>query len=138
MFHVLIDELVAAPVEHLGLPMPVDPRLRRMADLMLRAPADRTPLSGWAERIGLSERTLARLMLQQTGMSFGRWRQQLAVMLAVEWLAAGASIQRVADDLGYESVPSFTTMFRKLLGVPPGRYMTERHQLWRHQLPHLA
>ncbi|WP_244284933.1 helix-turn-helix domain-containing protein [Acetobacter persici] len=39
----------------------------------------------------------------------------------------GASIQQVAYDLGYESVPSFVTMFRKALGTSPGRYMAERH-----------
>jgi AraC-like DNA-binding protein len=60
-------------------------------------------------------------------MSFGRWRQQLSVMLAVRWLAGGASIQQVAADLGYESTPSFVTMFRKALGTWPGRYMAERH-----------
>ncbi|MFT2588534.1 helix-turn-helix domain-containing protein [Escherichia coli] len=48
-------------------------------------------------------------------------------MLAVKWLAGGASIQQVAADLGYESVPSFVTMFRKALGTSPGRYMAERH-----------
>lgn len=60
-------------------------------------------------------------------MSFGRWRQQLSVMVAVKWLAGGASIQQVATDLGYESVPSFMTMFRKVLGTSPRRYMAERH-----------
>ncbi len=60
-------------------------------------------------------------------MSFGRWRQQLSVMLAVKRLAGGSSIQQVAADLGYESVPSFVTMFRKALGTSPGRYMAERH-----------
>ena len=75
----------------------------------------------------MSERTLARLISRETGMSFGRWRQQLAIVLAVKWLAAGASIQQVAADLGYESVPSFVTMFRKVLGAAPGRYMAERH-----------
>lgn len=59
-------------------------------------------------------------------MSFGRWRQQLCVVLAVKWLACGASIQQVTADLGYESVPSFVTMFRKALGTSPGRYMVER------------
>jgi AraC-like DNA-binding protein len=48
-------------------------------------------------------------------------------MLAVQWLAGGASIQQVAADLGYESVPSFVTMFRKTLGTSPGRYMAERY-----------
>jgi AraC-like DNA-binding protein len=60
-------------------------------------------------------------------MSFGRWHQQLNVMLAVQWLAGGGSIQQVAADLGYESVPSFVTMFRKTLGTSPGRYMAERY-----------
>jgi AraC-like DNA-binding protein len=114
-------------VEDLHLPMPADPQLRRLAEAMKAAPADRATLDVWARRAGLSERTLARRITEETGMSFGRWRQQLAVMLAVEWLAGGASIQQVAADLGYESVPSFVTMFRKTLGTSPGRYMAERY-----------
>ena len=94
---------------------------------MMAAPAERGTLDAWARRAGLSERTLARLIHRETGMSFGRWRQQLGVMLAIKWLAGGASIQQVAADLGYESVPSFVTMFRKALGTSPGRYMAERH-----------
>ncbi|MCG6206289.1 helix-turn-helix transcriptional regulator [Rhodopseudomonas sp. HC1] len=124
---VLLDEIAAAEIEDLHLPMPVDPRLRTLADLMMTAPADRGSLQGWAERAGMSERTLGRLISRETGMSFGRWRQQLGVMLAVQWLAGGASIQQVAADLGYESVPSFVTMFRKTLGTSPGRYMAERY-----------
>ncbi|MDQ0474754.1 AraC family transcriptional regulator [Labrys wisconsinensis] len=124
---VLLDEIAAAEVEDLHLPMPTDARLRRIVDAMMASPADRGTLDVWAQRAGLSERTLARLMSRQTGMSFGRWRQQLGVVLAVKWLAGGGSIQQVAADLGYESVPSFVTMFRKALGTSPGRYMSERH-----------
>lgn len=124
---VLLDELAVAQVEDLHLPMPTDPRLRRMVDEMMVSPADRGTLDFWAQRAGMSGRTLVRLISRETGMSFGRWRQQLSVVRAVEWLAGGASIQQVASDLGYESVPSFVTMFRKALGTSPGRYMTERH-----------
>ncbi len=124
---VLLDELAAAEVEDLHLPMPTDARLRKMVDLMMASPADRGTLDVWAKRVGMSERTLLRLISRETGMSFGRWRQQLAIILAVRWLAGGASIQQVAADLGYESVPSFVTMFRKALGTSPARYMAERH-----------
>ncbi|MEN3748433.1 helix-turn-helix transcriptional regulator [Sphingomonas sp. HF-S3] len=124
---VILDELAAARVEDLHLPMPGDARLRKVAEAMMAAPADRATLTGWAARAGMSERTLERLISRETGMSFGRWRQQLAVVLAVKWLADGASIQQVAGDLGYESVPGFVTMFRKALGTSPGRYMAERH-----------
>ena len=124
---VLLDELAAAQVEDLNLPMPTDARLRRIVDLMMASPADRRTMDVWAKRAGVSERTLERLISRETGMSFGRWRQQLGVVLAVKWLAGGASIKQVAADLGYESVPSFVTMFRKALGTSPGRYMAERH-----------
>jgi AraC-like DNA-binding protein len=124
---VLIDELATAEVEDLHLPMPTDGRLRRIVDTMMASPADRGTLNVWAKRAGMSERTLLRLIGRETGMSFGRWRQQLGVMLAVKWLSGGLSIQQVAVDLGYESVPSFVTMFRKVLGTSPGRYMAERH-----------
>src|SRR5271163_1464590 len=120
-------ELAAAEITDLHLPMPTDARLRRMVDLMLAAPADRSLMEVWARRVGLSERTLARLISRETGMNFGRWRQQLSVLLAVKWLAGGGSIQQVAADLGYESMPSFVTMFKKTLGTSPGRYMAERH-----------
>jgi AraC-like DNA-binding protein len=123
---VLLDELAAAQIEHLHLPMPADARLRRIAADMLALPADRAVLDVWAKRAGMSERGLARVISRETGMSFGRWRQQICVVLAVKWLAGGASIQQVAADLGYESVPSFVTMFRKALGTSPGRYMAER------------
>lgn len=124
---VLLDEIASARVEDLHLPMPSDKRLRRMVELMIDSPADRRTMDVWARRAGLSERTLARLITRETGMSFSRWRQQLGVMFAVKWLAGGASIQEVANDLGYESIPSFATMFRKTVGVAPGRYMAERH-----------
>jgi AraC-like DNA-binding protein len=124
---VLLDEIAAAEVEDLHLPMPADARLRALVDLMIAEPSERGTLEGWAKRAGLSQRTLERRTNRETGMSFGRWRQQLGVILAVQWLAGGASIQQVAADLGYESVPSFVIMFRKTLGTSPGRYMAERH-----------
>jgi AraC-like DNA-binding protein/quercetin dioxygenase-like cupin family protein len=123
---VLLDELAAAPVEKLYLPMPSDGRLRRIADGMTADPADRAIVHEWAKRIGASERTLRRLVLQETGMSFGRWRQQLHIILALQWLSQGASVQSVATDLGYECASSFVVMFRKALGTSPARYMTQR------------
>jgi len=123
---VLLDELAAAPVEKLHLPMPSDGGLRRIADAMAADPSDRATVDAWAKRIGVSERTLSRLVLQETGMSFGRWRQQIHIILALQWLSQGASVQSVATDLGYESASSFVVMFRKALGASPARYMAQR------------
>lgn len=126
MTAVLLDEISAARVEDLHLPMPSDPRLRKLADAMMAAPAARASLDTWANNANTSKRSLGRLMNRETGMSFGRWRQQLSVVLAVQWLAGGMPMQQVAADLGYQSLPSFVTMFKKVLGTSPARYVAER------------
>ena len=49
----LLDELAQAPIEGLHLPMPQDPRLRRLADRLLANPGDKATLGQWAVRIGM-------------------------------------------------------------------------------------
>ncbi|MBV7534986.1 helix-turn-helix transcriptional regulator [Duganella sp. sic0402] len=122
----LLEEIQRTPRADLHLPIPSDKRARRIVDMMLANPGQRGTITSWAKLAGLSERTLSRLIAEQTGMSFGRWRQQITIILAVQRLGAGASIQQVAAELGYESASSFVTMFRKAVGVPPGRYMHGR------------
>lgn len=122
----LLDELMAAPVEDLHLPMPRDPRLRRLAEMMLADPTDKTSKADWATRIGMSERSISRLLLHEIGMSFGRWRRQLHVILALQRLTKGESVQTVALELGYENASGFVTMFRKAVGKPPARYLSDR------------
>ncbi|MBW4971790.1 helix-turn-helix domain-containing protein, partial [Croceibacter atlanticus] len=87
--------------------MPRDLRLRRLADSLLDDPADKATLGQWAVRIGMSERSMTRLLLQELGLSFGRWRRQLHVILSLQRLARGESVQRVALDLGYENASGF-------------------------------
>ena len=122
----LLDELVEAPVEDLHLPMPRDPRLRRLVEMMLADPTDKTSKGDWAIRIGISERSMSRLLLQEIGMNFGQWRRQLHVILALQRLTKGESVQTVALELGYENASGFVTMFRKAVGKPPARYLSER------------
>jgi AraC-like DNA-binding protein len=92
----LIDEIAAAPVGDLHLPLPADSRLREIVLTMLADPAAGGAMANWAQRAGMSERTFARRLSRETGMSFSRWRQRINVMLALQWLAEGRSIQQVS------------------------------------------
>lgn len=119
---VLLEQLAAAPVEQLHLPVSDHPKIRRVADALEADPADRTTLAQWAQRLAMSDRSLARLVRRETGLTFGRWRQQLHLIVALRHLASGASVQQVAGHLGYDSVTAFITMFKKALGKPPAQY----------------
>jgi AraC-like DNA-binding protein len=123
---VLLDQLSVAPVEKLNFPMPVDVRLRKVAAAMMADPSDRATIDEWSRRMAVAPRTLTRALKRETGMSFGLWRQQLHILIALQRLAQGASVQTVALDLGYEGASAFVTMFRKALGKPPARYLAER------------
>lgn len=119
---VLLDEIIALPIEPLGLPHPSDPRLRSVTDAILADLADDRSLESWADWAGLSSRTLGRRFTVQTGLGFSEWRQRARAMRAIELLAQGVAVTTIAIDLGYDNVSSFIAMFRRTIGVTPGRY----------------
>jgi AraC-like DNA-binding protein len=122
LIETMLNELTKASEEYLRLPMPTDPRLRKIADAFVTDPSDRATISDWAKRVGTSQRNLSRLVLRETGMTFGRWHQQFLILVALERMAKGEPVQTVGLDLGYESASAFITMFKKILGQPPGKY----------------
>lgn len=124
---VLLEQLSDAPIEELHLPISEHPKIRHISDTLFADPSDRTTLRQWAEQLATSERTLARLVKNDTGLSFGRWRQQLHLMIALSKLAEGESVQNVASMLGYDSVNAFITMFKKSLGKSPTQYFSSLH-----------
>lgn len=125
LISVLIDELIAAPLEPIHLPMPNDRRLRRLTEAMIENPGLRFTIDEWGARVGASNRTLSRLFQRETGMSFVRWRQQLHVGLALQRLAQGELVTNIAGDFGYESISAFISMFRRMLGTTPARYFDD-------------
>jgi AraC-like DNA-binding protein len=125
LVYVLLEELGRMKVEQLYFPVSDHPKLRRLANELICNPGSRNTAKEWADWLAVSERTLSRLVSQETGMTFGRWRQQLQIIVALRWLYAGVQVQRIAEDLGYESVSAFITMFKKALGKSPARYLAD-------------
>ena len=126
LMQVLLDEIQAAQSEGLHLPLPRDQRLRRMTGALCAEPQLQARLADWAQRIGMSERSMTRLFLAETGLTVNQWRRQLHVLTALRQLSDGQRIQTVADALGYESAPAFVTMFRKAVGTSPRRFLAQR------------
>ena len=118
----VLVELRSVPVMPLHAPLPRDPRLVAVCRALIDDPARPEGLEAWADRVGASARTLARLFRAETGMSFAAWRQQTRLIEALARLAEGQSVSLVAHDLGYDSASAFTAMFRRTLGSTPSRY----------------
>lgn len=102
-----------------------DRRLRHAIGILRDDPGASLNIDELAAQAHTSARTLARLFVTETGMTFGRWREHLRIVCAVDKLSRGQSITQTALSLGYQSASSFTTLFTRLLGAPPRRYMQQ-------------
>ncbi len=119
----LLDRLQRLEPACVSLPVPCSARLRSLTDYLLCHPGESFSLEDWAARLGMSRATLARRFRHQTGLSVGRWRQQMKVLKAIELLHAGSSVKAVAFELGYRQPSPFITMFKRLTGRTPGSYL---------------
>ena len=111
----LLDEIVLARPGHVHLPLPADKRLRKLVAWIMAIPSATGSLDSWAQRMEVSPRTLSRLISKETGLSFGRWRRQLHILLDLQWMTKGATVQDVADGLGYENAATSSSCFVKFL-----------------------
>jgi AraC-like DNA-binding protein/quercetin dioxygenase-like cupin family protein len=124
----LMEEEVKAAVAAAGnsplrLPMPADERARAVADHVLSQPsmAAGEGVLELAQQYGVARRTLERRFRDQTGMSFGMWRQKARLLDSIRLLAEGGSVTDAALDSGYSSVSAFIAAFKATFGYTPGR-----------------
>ena len=119
---VLLDEMEAAPVTPATLPLPEDARAAAIAQRVLAAPCDAPGLDALSRQHAIGRRTLERLFRNETGMSFGMWKQKARLSGAVRLLAEGRSVTEAAFDSGYASVSAFIVAFKKTFGSTPGQH----------------
>lgn len=119
LVEVLLDSLGALEEVRFTLPLPRDERLARVAAELERAPDDPRTLEELAAPAGMSGRTMTRLFLRDTGLSFRAWRRRLRLLGSLGGLEAGRSVTAVALDCGYTSTSAFIAAFRKEFGATP-------------------
>jgi AraC-like DNA-binding protein len=117
-------ELAEAEDPATFMPMPSDPRARRVAEQVLAEPAGVRDLDELARAAGASQRTITRLFPAETDLTFKEWRQRARILASVEMLDGGrTSVSVVAARLGFSSAAAFGHAFRQVLGIPPGEFM---------------
>lgn len=122
LMELLLDEVALLPSLPLRLPQPSDPDLVTICREISAQPDDPATLTEWAARLGVDPKTIQRRFARETGMTFGQWRQQARLVLALEQLASGVKVVDVALNLGYNSPSAFAAMFKRQFGTAPSAY----------------
>jgi AraC-like DNA-binding protein len=122
LIEMIFDELKGAESVPLELPYPKDQRAWRVSEILTKNPSDSRTLDELCRDVGGSKRTIERVFLDETNMTFGKWRQQLRFLHGIRMLAAGEKVITAALDAGYSGPSAFISAFKKSFGQTPYRY----------------
>jgi AraC-like DNA-binding protein len=99
-----------------------EPRVDAMRERLAADLTCSVTLDDVAQAVGLSPFHAARLFTRTIGMPPHAWRNQLRLQRALAPLRAGASVADVAAATGFVDQSHFTRHFKRMFGVPPGRW----------------
>jgi AraC-like DNA-binding protein/quercetin dioxygenase-like cupin family protein len=120
---VVLDLLRPLPSSPIDVPPAAEERVRAVTEALLADPADPRSLDAHARAVGVSRRTLTRLFVQDTGLSFERWRTHMRLRAALPLLAEGRGVAQVARTVGYATPSAFLAAFRRTVGTSPKHYL---------------
>lgn len=124
----LIEELRAPPHLPFYLPWPQDAQMQTVCQTLMNDPGYIATADDWAGKLAVSGKTFHRRFLKSTGMTFGKWRQQLRLISSLTMLVQGAPIIQVALNSGYDSHSAYTTAFRKQFGQSPSAFVGDKRR----------
>ncbi|CAM2178814.1 AraC family transcriptional regulator [Paraburkholderia sacchari] len=103
-----------------------EPRVEIMKALLAADLTEPLRVADLAQAVGLSPFHATRLFTQATGLPPHAWRTQLRLQRALGPLRAGAPVAEVAAASGFTDQSHFTRHFRRMFGVPPGRWQANQ------------
>lgn len=121
----MLHELTETAHAPTFLPLPTSPIGRRVADLAFEDRQHRLNIDELASRAGTSVRTVSRLFPAETGLTLKAWRQRARIVQAMDRLARGNAISRVAVEFGFSSTASFSCAFRQITAMTPTMFLAE-------------
>ena len=75
-----------------------------------------------ARLCNMSLSNLKKIFTKYAGMGVSRYFNEMKMRRAAELLQSGRRVGEVASELGFADQNYFSTVFRRIMGVPPGHY----------------
>ena len=107
----------------LALPLPTDDRLKKIVQFLEDNMDSSITMKKITAEFGFSERSLSRLFQKDLQMTFVQYFTILRMLRALKLLIDGnCSISEISVMVGYNSLPTFSNTFQKVIGVRPTDY----------------
>lgn len=114
------DQKLAFPVQH---PFPKDEVLLKIAKYIHANLEKNLSIESTAKEFGMSTRSLSRKFKEILGMNYVRFLRALRITRSLELMLEGKyNMYEIAMMVGYNSLSSFSNIFKKVVGVSPTEY----------------
>ena len=111
----------------LALPLPHDERLKKIVQFLDDNMDSSITMKKITAEFGFSERSLSRLFQKDLAMTFVQYFTILRMLRALQLLIDGSySISEISNMVGYNSLPTFSNTFQKVIGVRPTDYSKKK------------
>lgn len=114
------DKRLAFPVQH---PFPKDETLLKIAKYINLNLEKSLTIEEIAKEFGMSTRTLSRKFKEQMGINYVRFVRALRITRSLELMSEEKyNMYEIAMIVGYNSLSSFSNIFKKVTGMAPTEY----------------
>ena len=121
-FKALLEQTVSKSL-HLELPQATDGRLINIVNYLTEQIHQEHLLPILASKFSMTDKSLYRLFKKDLGMSFIKYYTQLRIFKSLEYLMnSDYNISEIANMVGYNSLPTFSNTFSKIMGKRPSEY----------------
>ena len=120
-----LEETLTNKVDTSSEPLPVDPRIEKIIDLIQETVNDTMTGEALAESVNLSIPRLAQLFKKHTGIPIRRYRLWHRLYLTAQNVGRGKNLTDAAMEAGFTDSPHFAHTFRAMLGMTPSYILSQ-------------
>lgn len=118
----MLPHLLKNPLK-LNTHPPESELLLKLTTYIQHSLSEKLTVSLLAQKFNISERSLSRCFKQETGITLFQYIKLSRMQRAIELLENKTlNISEVVYEVGYESISTFSTLFKDLMGTSPQKY----------------
>lgn len=118
LYHILSD--VKSSKISIMLPVSEHPQIQKITQFIQENYGKNLTVELMTNNFNMSERTFSRWFKKELGITFIQYLKSVRMMQAIEFLLkTNLSISEISNKVGYDSLPSFSTIFYKYTGKRP-------------------